>query len=57
MNLKTKLKIFYKDRFLSNLINHDKFEFQIMPGTIIIDKDLSSSLKKLSYKITIFYLH
>ena len=33
MNLKTKLKIFYKDRFLSNLINHDKFEFQIMPGT------------------------
>ena len=46
MNLKTKLKIFYKDRFLSNLINHDKFEFQIMPGTIIIDKDLSSSLRK-----------
>lgn len=46
MNLKTKLKIFYKHRFLNNLINHDKFEFETMPGTIIIDKDLSNSLKK-----------
>ena len=45
MNLKSKLKKFYKHRFLNNLINHDKFEFEIMPGTIIIDKNLSDSLK------------
>ena len=40
---------FYK-RFLDNLVNHDKFEFQIMPGTIILDKNLSESIKNVLTK-------
>jgi len=43
--LKTKLEIFYQNRFLNNLINHDKFEFYIMSGSIILDEKLSKDLK------------
>ena len=49
-SLSDKLQNFYKERFMNNLISHDKFEFQIMPGTIILDKELSASIKKLLTK-------
>ena len=49
-NLRYKLMKFYKKRFLDNLVNHDKFEFQIMPGTIILDKNLSESIKNVLTK-------
>jgi len=49
-NLRYKLMKFYKKRFLDNLVNHDKFEFQIMPGTIILDKNLSGSIKNVLTK-------
>ena len=49
-NLKIKLERFYQKRFLNNLINHDKFEFYIMSGSIILDKKLSKDLEVLLTK-------
>tara|TARA_Y100001970_G_C14250177_1_gene871242 strand:- start:2013 stop:4790 length:2778 start_codon:yes stop_codon:yes gene_type:complete len=44
-DLKAKLEIFYQKRFLNHSINHDKFEFYIMSGSIILDKKLSRDLE------------
>ena len=48
LNKNLRYKLMKLKRFLDNLVNHDKFEFQIMPGTIILDKNLSESIKMYS---------
>lgn len=48
-SLKTKLKEYYKKRFMSNLSSHDKFEFDIIDSCYIFDKDI---LKHMDSSIT-----